>query len=407
MRPGMGLLVSTLVLAAAVAVTGSVLALRLFYVWMLMLLAGWLWVSLLIHGLKFQTSPLPERAQAGTVLCQKVIISSKSGLTRFGLQLQAETDAAAGHSTDIDLFSSQAVEWQADYPLPRRGRYSLGQFRVSTSDPFGLLSRKISAGEASTVIVHPQAVPLPPFSLPGLTGSSLSKRMPEALSASASSVREYNTSDSLRHIHWKSTAHTGKYMVKTFDADRSRHRAKNYWVILDMAAAVHSGEGADSTAEYAVALAASLAREYLGGSYRFGLVTAAPEPLVFPAGTGQRHLTDILDKLAVIEANSSIPVGVLIARYQGMFGSDSAVVVITPSTSSAMTENYHQLTSRGAAAAFFLLDGGGFGGLSPAVTGRSLTQLGAPVYLLRRAETFRQSLEQAARGTVWYGDNRS
>ncbi|MEL7562246.1 DUF58 domain-containing protein [Dehalogenimonas sp. 4OHTPN] len=403
----MGLLVSTLILAGAVAVTGSVLALRLFYVWLLILLAGWLWITLSIRGLKFEMSPLPERAKAGTALLQEVSVSAADKLPRFGLTLQAWTNAFIGPAANIDLPSGRTARWQANYPLPRRGRYALGRIMVTASEPFGLLSRKTIAGNASTVIVHPAAVPMPPFSLLGLAGSGLSTRMPEALSASASSIREYTTGDSLRHVHWKSTAHTGKYMVKTFDADRSRHRAKNYWIILDMAAAVHSGEAAESTAEYAVTLAASLAKKYLDGGYRLGLVTAAPESLVLPASSGQKHLTDILDRLAVIEPNSSIPIGVLIARHQGLFGSDATVVVITPSTFSAMTEGYHQLTSRGATAAFFLIDGTGFGGVSPAGVGRSLIQLGAPVYLLRRAETFPQSLQQAARGTGWHGDSRS
>ncbi|WP_165802730.1 DUF58 domain-containing protein [Dehalogenimonas alkenigignens] len=401
----MGLLVSTLVLAGAVAVTGSVLALRLFYVWILVLAAGWLWVRLSIRGLSLESGAIPERACAGSSIQQEVSLNSASRLPRFGLTLQAETDLPGADSAPVhEIVSGRGASLQTNYLLVKRGRFHLGRFRLTATDPFGLFHSRTSLGEARQITVHPQAVPLPPFSLLGLAGSGLSRRLPEALSASASSIREYTTGDSLRHVHWTSTAHTGQYMVKVFDADRSRHRAKNYWVILDMAAPAHSGEGSQSTAEYAVTLAAALARKYIAGGFQFGLIASQHEPVVMPAAASQKHLTDILDVLAVIEPRGAMPVAELIARHQGLFGSDSTVVTISPSNSSALTEAYHQLTSRGGAAAFFLIDGADFGGPSPAAAGRSLIQLGAPVYLLRKADSCAQSLEQAAGAPGWVRD---
>ena len=409
MRRGMGILLVTLALAAAVAITGSVLVLRLFYAWSLVLLSGYLWVYLMSRGLSIQATPLPARAQAGTAIRQEISISGAGRMPRLGLKLQAANDLPGGDvSTTLDVPGRGAARWRVEYPVRRRGRYSLGRFNLGVADPFGIFRREVAAGQTSEVLVHPPVVPLPPFSLLGLAGAGISKRMPEALSASASSIREYTSGDSLRHIHWRSTAHTGKYMVKTFDADRSRHRAKNYWVILDMASGTHSGEGDESTAEYGVTLAAALAREYLNGGFRFGLIIARGESIIIGAGAGQDHLTAILDALSTVEPGGSFSFPELVSRHQGLFGSDATVVVITPSTSSALTESYHQLTARGCAAAYFLIDGAGFGGASPAAVGRSLTQLGAPVYLLRRGDTLRQALEQAAGGAGWFsGANRS
>jgi uncharacterized protein (DUF58 family) len=402
MRRGLGLLSATLLLAAAVAVTGSVLVLRLFYTWSLLLSVGYLWVFFNSRGVSINASPLPERSQAGATIRQDIAITGAGRMPRLGLRLRAVNNLPGGDvATTLDVPGRGSARWQVDYPAKRRGRYSLGRFSLGVSDPFGLFRREVDLGQSSDVIIHPQVVPLPPFSLLGLAGAGMSRRMPEALSASASSIREYTNGDSLRHIHWRSTAHTGQYMVKVFDADRSRHRTENYWVILDMARAVHSGQDEESTAEYAVTLAASLARKYLAGGFRFGLIIARGESTVFPAGLGQDHLTAIMDALATIEPGGSFSFPELIARHQGLFSSNSTVVVITPTTSSALTESYHQLTARGSAAAYFLLDGAGFGGASPGSVGRSLTQLGAPVYLLRRSDTFRQALEQAASGATW------
>ncbi|PPD58519.1 DUF58 domain-containing protein [Dehalogenimonas etheniformans] len=403
-----GLIAVTGLLAAAVAVTGSVLVLRVFYAWSLSLALGFLWVAFTSRGISFSITPLPDRAQVGMSLRQQVSISVKGFLPKPGISIQANNDLPGGNvTTTMDLWAGKATAWQADYPLNRRGRFHLGSFSLQLGDPFGLFRRDIQLGSSSEILVHPLTVPLPPFSLLGLNGSGLSKRMPESLSASASNIREYTTGDSLRHIHWRSTAHTGRYMVKVFDADRSRHHPENFWVILDMGSN-HSGREDDSTAEYAVTLAASLAKEYISHGYRFGLLAAGTEPVVFPSNTGQEHLTDILDFLAVVTPNGSFSFSELLARHQGLFGSNSTVIIITPSPGSSLIESFHQLNSRGCAAAYFLIDGADFGGYSPAAAGRTLTQLGAPVYLLKRAETFKQSLDKAANATPWLeGASRS
>ena len=409
MSKRLGLIAVTLLLVAMVVVSGSVLILRVFYTWLLVLVSGYFWVVFTSRGIGFAAAPLPLRSQAGASILQQVSVTNKSRLPKSGLQIHASNDIACGDiSTTLDLPPGKTVTWQAQYDLTRRGRFHLGGFRLSATDPFGLFRREVTEGLSSEIIVHPMVVPMPPFSLLGLNGSGLSKRMPEALSASASNIREYTNGDSLRHIHWRSTAHTGRYMVKVFDADRSRHRAENYWVLLDMGTSGHASQGNDSTAEYAVALAASLAREYISNGYRFGLITTGGEPKVFPADASHDHLTNILDTLAIIEPSGFLSCPELLARHQGLFGSNSTVIIITPTTSSSLTESFHQLNSRGCAAAYFLIDGADFGGASPSAVGRTLTQLGAPVYVLRRNVTFRQALEQAAGANSWFsGAERS
>ena len=408
MKKRAGLAVITLLLAVAVIVSGSVLVLRVFYTWSLVLFLGYLALFFTLKGISFNETPLPERAQVGTPIYQQISLANKGRLPKFGIRVHAINDLPRGDiSATLDLPARQTAIWKADYDLRHRGRYSLGRFCLSSTDPFGLFHREVAAGSSSEVLIHPPAVSLPSFSLLGLNGSGLSKRMPEALSASASNIREYGAGDSLRHIHWRSTAHTGRYMVKVFDADKSRHRAEDYWVILDMGTS-HSGQGDDSTVEYAVTLAASLAKEYIANGYKFGLISAAEDPIVLPSNTGQQHLTDILDFLAEVKPTGSFSFPEMIARNQGLFTSNSTIIIISPTSASSLTESFHQLNSRGCAVAYFLIDGTDFGGSSPAAVGRTLTQLGAPVYLLHRAETFKQALDQAASAVSWFnGANRS
>lgn len=403
-----GLVTVTALLTAAVVLTGSALVLRVLYAWLLSLVLGYLWVVFTSKGISFSQTALPDRSQVGNSIRQQISLVNKTFLPKPGIRIDAINNLPGGEvSTIADLAPGKTVTWEADYPLTRRGRYNIGLCNLSFADPLNLFHRKITAGAVSEILVHPLTVPLPPFSLLGLDGSGVSRRMAEALSASASNIREYTSGDSLRHVHWRSTAHTGRYMVKVFDADRSRHRPEKFWVVLDMGVG-HSGQGDDSTAEYAVTLAASLAKEYISNGYRFGLLSAGAEPVIFPSNTGQDHLTALLDFLAIAKPDASCSFPELLARNQGLFGSNSTVIIITPSSANSLVESFHQLNSRGCAVAYFLIDGTDFGGPSPATAGRTLTQLGAPVYLLRRAETFKQALDKAASATSWFdGASRS
>jgi uncharacterized protein (DUF58 family) len=72
-------------------------------------------------------------------------------------------------------------------------------------------------------------------------------------------VREYRRGDEVRRIHWRSTAHRGELMVR---------REEQAWdpsarVLLDSRAAAHAGQGLQSSLEWAVSAAASVALHFL------------------------------------------------------------------------------------------------------------------------------------------------
>jgi uncharacterized protein (DUF58 family) len=398
MRRALGLGLLTLLMALAVALSGSLLILRLFYTWVLLLGISYVWVAVVSQGFFLTTSAFPVRSQVGAEIRQEISLLGTSPVPKLGIKVQAVNDLPGKNfSATLDLPFNREVKMLVDYSLRRRGCYHLGTFTLTITDPFNLFRRVVASGQSSQIIVHPQTFRLPAFKLIGLTGAGLSKNLP-ALSASTSSVREFASGDSLRHIHWRSTAHTGRYMVKVFDPDHSKRREGNYWVVLDLSLATQSGIDEQSTTEYAVTLASSLAREYLDNGFRFGLIIAHGQLEVIAPNSGQDHLVAILDILAICQPGASIPLSDLISRNQRLFGTESTVVIISASASTALIETFYLLNSRGCTVAYFLMDRGSFGGYSSPETGRSLVQLGAPVYVLHQTDNFRQALEQAAAG---------
>ncbi|UOQ90831.1 DUF58 domain-containing protein [Agromyces endophyticus] len=134
----------------------------------------------------------------------------------------------------------------------RRGIIDVGPMTVSRGDPLRVLRREMSWPEVQRVHVHPVTVALPPSSaglIRDLEGAPSNQLVDADLSFHA--VREYVVGDSQRHVHWKSTARTGKLMVRQYEESRHARIA----VLLDLDLDGYSG---DDEFETAVSAAASL-----------------------------------------------------------------------------------------------------------------------------------------------------
>jgi uncharacterized protein (DUF58 family) len=103
--------------------------------------------------------------------------------------------------------------------------------------------------------------------------------------------RAYRDGDSLRRVHWKSTARYGELMVR-----REEHQWRNSAsVFLDTRCCAHTGSGPTSTFEFAVSAVASISMHLADEGFLATLITEAGE--IAPRGT----LPDnVLDTLAVI-----------------------------------------------------------------------------------------------------------
>jgi uncharacterized protein (DUF58 family) len=88
-------------------------------------------------------------------------------------------------------------------------------------DPLGLFQKcKNIPIKPARLIVLPRRYPLPRFEMPGSAAFRIGGReTSNAIGCSGEFVglREYRPGDSMRQIHWKSWAHTGKPMVKELE----------------------------------------------------------------------------------------------------------------------------------------------------------------------------------------------
>jgi uncharacterized protein (DUF58 family) len=205
----------------------------------------------------------------------------------------------------------------------RRGEQQVGPLLLRAGDPLGLVSRVFAYGERATLLVRPRTVPLPP--LP--SGRTASIEGPTSDTAPSGTItfhalREYVPGDELRHVHWRSTARTGKLMVRQL-VDSSLPLTT---VLLDTRAASYAdaAEAAERDFDLAVDAVATVAVAMAALGY--------PVTLLGTDGSryetlGQRTAGALLDRLArtVTTGSGDLPATLETARRSASGGSLTVV----------------------------------------------------------------------------------
>ena len=106
-------------------------------------------------------------------------------------------------------------------------------------------------------------------------------------------LREYRDGDDRRSIHWRSSARTGRLLVREYE-EEAQQRAT---VLVDNALPEDAGDDAVDALERAISLAASLANTYVGMGYAVRFVARGVH---VPFSAGPTQLNRILRELALL-----------------------------------------------------------------------------------------------------------
>jgi len=391
----LAIIIPVVILAVALAI-GSVLMLRLFATAVLVLTLSYLWVRISIRGIASQVTRSAEHCQAGGCLDEEVTVFNSSRIPKFLVKVEEESSLPGRHNMAVlNLPSRSSYRWQTQVYCQRRGRYTLGPQIASVTDPFGFFSLSRSMEQTDTIIVYPATPELPFFQPPfhHEPGPGSSRWLISESGPNAARVREYASGDTLNRIHWRSTAHTRRLMVKEFDADRSNYAAKNTWIVLDMHQDFQVGDGDEGTEEYGITVAASLIKKYVDIGQKVGLIAAGDQSYRFPPETGSQHLWKMLEVLALVKATGETTVERLIPQEIESFGINSVIIVITPAANERLVAALHQAKNRGAVAMIISLDAASFGGEVGRITAASLVSSGFHFHTIKQGEELSKALD--------------
>ncbi|MDP6513573.1 MAG: DUF58 domain-containing protein, partial [SAR202 cluster bacterium] len=283
--------------------------------------------------------------------------------------------------------------WLSTAPARKRGIYTLGPVRVSNTDAFGMFRRDKNFGGTDTLLVYPQTHDIPSFAIPSayLSGESSARRRSHDLTPHAASVREYAFGDSISRIHWNSTARLGKLMSKEFDLGLS----SDVWLLVDLHRDVQAGDLDESTDEYAVSIAASLASKYLDAQLPAGLVAYGDQRYMLQAETGAGQFDRIMEFLAMSKAEGDTSLEQLLPMEEQLWGYHSALVVITSSHHLEWVSALKELTRRRVRIAVILLDGQSFGGMFDTMSViPELYDVGISPYVVRQGDSIPVALSR-------------
>jgi len=218
------------------------------------------------------------------------------------------------------------------YVLERvpRGRYVVEQARATIDDPFGLARAEVDLAAGGALLVYPRLVSLDRlFSESGAhaqDGRRLLLRRPAGFDLH--SVREYEQGESLRKVHWRTTAKRGQLMVKELE-DAPRDEIA---VLLDADAQAVSGDSFDVQ----VRAAGSILRAHAAHGRRAVLaVNSASRPSVRVTSLDGDWLA-ALGLLADAQPDGTRPVIELLARESGPASRALETVVVTARLSGAL-----------------------------------------------------------------------
>jgi uncharacterized protein (DUF58 family) len=278
-----------------------------------------------------------------------------------------------------------------------RGRYPYGFARAVLEDPFGLQRAEVDLGAGGALLVYPRLVDLDRvFSDAGAQtpdGRRVLLRRPSGFDLH--SVREYEQGESLRKVHWRSTAKRGQLMVKELE-DAPRDEVA---VVLDADATSVVGAAPDSSFDMQVRAAGSILRAHVLRGRRSVLVVSSAL-----AESRRIHSSDgdwraAMELLAAVEPTASVPLATLLAADESPAARALELTVVTARIAPELVDRLVQRSLGRRGAALVYVDAPSFAAPRKSRAEPALLRLqaaGVAVAVVRRGDDLAAALSGAA-----------
>lgn len=361
------------------------------------------WVRLALQRPRLaRRHPAHELVEGDDVAIELVL---EPGST-FPLPTALATDAGAGlGERTVELERGDGGRYEGSYVLERvpRGRHRLGPVRLSVADPFGLAEAETTLPERQSLVVYPRLSELGRLFFEGGGGASDGRRLLLRRPAGFElhSVREHQQGESLRRVHWPSTARRQTLMVKELE-DSPRDELA---VLLDGDASAVAGMSPDSAFDAAVRVAGSilLAQARLGRRCVLVLNTRLRESQAVSSDGPEWRLA--LDLLAAAQPDAPVSAAAVLASDAGAAARARQLVVVTSRLEAPLVDRLVERVRSRRPAAVVHVDAPTFAGRepSPQPSLLRLSTAGVPVAVVRRGDDLARALAAAPAAEAAHG----
>ena len=343
---------------------------------------GFVWTYSLRSGLNLEREMRFGWIQVGDHIQERILIENTSRFPAIWVKIIDHSQMPGYTANKVTSVRNQySTHWFTHGICHRRGIYTLGPTSIESGDPLGFFGVRVNYTETVTMIVVPPVVSLPTIEIaPGGRageGKSTSRGFDKTIVAGG--VREYMPGDSLRWLHWPTTAKHNKPFVRIFDFSPS----SNWWVLLDMDPMVQAGTGQESTEEVGVILAASLVNEGLRKDKRVGFIAQGDELIWHQPGEGDSHLWKVMRSLAVVKpCGPALPT--ILDHIRTSLEYRTSLIIITPNDKTTWLNNLGLLRRKEIVPTILLLNPEAFGGSkNPDPIQNSLLEMGIRHYNIK------------------------
>ncbi len=222
----------------------------------------------------------------------------------------------------------------------RRGYYTSLSTTLQSSGPLGLLVRQRTFQLPLNLTIYPTYYQIEGLPVADAAWADWGRAVRSSTPAEFYGSREYQYGEPLKHIHWRNTARLGRFMLKEFE------EANQGSVTVVFGTRHDFGTGRETTLEYSIRIAASLAK-LCADSGRSINIIAGETPL---HSMGWREAMDYLAHLEVKEETTS-------AELTAAPEPDQVVVAIVPAIETKLIPALSHLANRVRGLVVVLLEG--------------------------------------------------
>src|SRR5438309_6291312 len=326
----------------------------------LLFVIAWVWPRLAIRGVTVTRRVDPGTPTVGEVYEETFEVRRKGWIPAPWVEVRDLSQINDYQPGRVISLGSELVRWKARGVYRRRGWFALGPTSLRVREPFGLFERELKLTQRNSILVYPRVRPIPDLLTPSAqqVGSSPSFGAWADYPPETGGVRDYTTGDSFGRIHWPLSTKHGRLMSKTFEQPLTA----DIWIVLDLDRKVHHGTGEESTIEYAVSLAASIALHIHGRGRKVGLIANDAKGTLLEPHRVVRQDRVIMDYLAIAQPDSDTDLATALSWEKIRRLPRRAIAVISPSPDSAWVSTLQAIRGRGTSMIAFYVDASTFGG---------------------------------------------
>ena len=353
--------------------------------------AAWAWTRLAAGPMTLRRRAGKGEHLEGDDVWVTLDLERRSPLPTGVLTLVERISGLGEHRTRL---RSLGRHLRGEYVLERlpRGRYEVEDARVLLEDPFGLEQVTVPLHAPGAVLVFPRLVFLEAlFSESGRhsqDGRRLLLRRPSGFDLH--SVREYEQGESLRKVHWASTARRGQLMVKELE-DAPRDEVV---VLLDCDPAGAVGDPPDASFDAAVRAAGSILHAHVRRGRRAVLALNRAQPEVHRVASLDGDWRVAMESLAGARADSAISAAAMIVREGGVVARSLELALVTTRLEPRLADRLVQRATTHRGVSLVWVDAASYAG-APTERQPELARLqaaGCAVAVIRRGDDLRTVL---------------